>query len=184
MTTDNLVPAASYKATAVPVDVDGTTCYAQFGVAAGEKKTKQVLVQFEIIEGPFAGRKVPWWGYFTQNTYTRTIEALRTCGFKGDDLMSLLSQELTNEVTIVTEISEWQGKSNARVKWINSSGGGIKMANPMNTNDLRQFAAQMKAKTAAIKEVEGKKAERGAAAQPETAHEPPPPPPSDDDCPF
>jgi hypothetical protein len=179
---DNLVPAGSYKAVAIPVDVDGTRSYAQFGVA-GEKKTKQVLVQFEILEGPHVGRKVPWWGYFTQQTYTRTIEALRTCGFKGDDLMGLLSQELTSEVTIVTEISEWQGKYNARVRWINSS-GGIKMSNPMNTNDLRQFAAQMKAKTAAIKEVEGKKADREAVTQPETSHEPPPPPPSDDDCPF
>lgn len=179
--TDNLLPAGNYKAVAVPVDVDGTVSYAQFGVA-GEKKTKQVLVQFEILDGPFAGRKVPWWGYFTQNTYERTIEALRACGFKGDDLMGLLSQELTNEVQIVTEISEWQGKSNARVRWVNASGGGIKMANPMATNDLRAFAAQLKAKVGAIKEVQGKKAERGAAQQPESSHEPPPP--ADEDCPF
>lgn len=180
--TDNLLPAGTYKAVAMPVEVDGTISYVQFGTSSGEKKTKQVLVQFEILEGPYAGRKVPWWGYFTQKTYTRTVESLRLCGFKGDDLMDLLTQELGNEVSIVTEVSEWNGKTNARVSWINSAGSGIKMANPMATNDLRAFAAQLKAKVGAIKEVPGKKAERGTAPAPEAAE--PSPPPSDDDCPF
>lgn len=89
--------AGTYKAVAVPVDVDGMSTYAQFGMTKGgngKAPTKQVAVQFELLEGPAAGARLTWFGYFTEKTWQRTVEALRYCGFKGDDLMDASAQQL------------------------------------------------------------------------------------------
>jgi hypothetical protein len=121
------------------------------------------LVTFEILDGTCVGRKVPWWGFFTAKTYERTVESLRACGFRGDDLAALMEQKIDNEVEIVVEHTEWNGTKSARVRWVNAT-GGTKLANQMSVDDLRAFAAIIKAKVAAIKEIEGKKAERSATA--------------------
>jgi hypothetical protein len=124
-----------------------------------------------------------WFGFFTAKTWERTVESLRYCGFKGDDLASLPAQQLDNEVRITIEHSEWQGKMQAKVAWVNAGYSGIKLADPMDMNELRQFAARMKSSVKNIKEVEGKKAERTQATPP--ASEPTPPPAApDDDFPF
>jgi hypothetical protein len=69
-----------------------------------------------------------------------------------------------------------------RIAWVNAASSGIKLANPMGTDDLRRFAAAMKSRVAQVKPVEGKKAEKGTAATATAAEEPPPP--SDEDVPF
>lgn len=159
----NLIPPGTYRAVAVPVDVDGVATYAQFGVSK-EKQTKQVCVNFEILDDAWAGVRLAWFGYFTQKTWERTVESLRYCGFKGDDLESVVRQALDQEVSIVVEHHEYNGKTYARVAWVNASGGGgMKLANQMSANDLRMFSAQMKQRgIGKIGEVAGKKAERSS----------------------
>jgi hypothetical protein len=143
-----LISQGTYKAAAV--QVDGT--YAQIGMSS--TGNQQVLVQFEILEGPAAGRRVPWWGSFTDKSWNRTVEALRYCGFSGDDLSTLPAQELNHEVSIVVEHSEYNGKTNARVRWVNAAVSGIKLSKPMNLDELRNFGAMMKARVATVKAVE------------------------------
>jgi len=168
-----LVPQGAYKAAAVQVD----GAYAQLGMSS--TGNQQVLVQFEITDGPAAGRRVPWWGSFTDKAWNRTVEALRYCGFSGDDLSTLPEQDLNHEVSIVVEHSEYNGKTNARVRWVNAAMSGIKLAKPMSNDDLRNFGAMMRSRVATVKAVEV--APPPSAAKPAEASTPP----SDDsDLPF
>ena len=138
---------------------DGTKL-ARWGRSKG--KTNQVLIYFELLSGPFAGRKEPWFGYFTKDAWKRTLESLRYAGFKGDNLADLENQPLDQQVMVVIEHNDHNDKVYARVAWVNRSGGAIKLADPMKPNDLKKFASEMKRHAAQISEVEGPKAERQA----------------------
>ena len=108
-----MIHAGNYKARAVEY---------QFGLA--ETGTEQVAVTFEITEeGEFHGHTIVWFGFFTEATAERTVQALRTCGWDGDDLSDLRGLD-RNEVVLVIEHDEYNGKVQVRVKWVNRSGAG------------------------------------------------------------
>lgn len=182
----DLIPAGIYRAVAVQTEVDGVPTFVQFGTTKskdGAQGKKQVLMQFEILDGQHAGRRVPWWGYFTEKSWANTVKGLRACGFKGDELHTLPAQQLDQEVSITIGINEWEGKQNNRVEWVNPASTGIKLADPMNGNDLRQFSAFMKSKAATIATVEGKKADKSqkSAGEPQQTGPQDSPPPDDSD---
>lgn len=180
----DIVPAGQYRAVAVPASVDGQKMWAQFG-RSKEKLTPQVAVFFALLdEGPYRGRRLLWMGYFTENSTDRTIEALRLCGFKGDDLAALPSQDLDLEVSVTVENEEYEGKTRAKIAWVNAPGGGLKMSNPMNPTDLRKFAAQYKAKVKAKAVVEGQRVAAPSAAASVAPAEDPEPPEDKGDDPF
>lgn len=157
------IPAAFYSAVAIKFDTDNGPTYAQFGES--KNGTKQILMQFKILDGDYAGRVVPWFGYFTTKTVDTTLKAMRNCGMKGEDLFSLWganAQELNQVVQIETELNEnpENGKVHARVRWVNSvGGGGVKLKKPMTEADMRKFAAQMKGHLKKVAEVEGETAD-------------------------
>lgn len=172
-----LVPVNIYSAVAVPFQTEDGPVWAQFGTS--KAGNEQVCLQFEIVRGPESGRKVPWFGSFSEtrsektkkSVAERTIESLRICGFRGNDLATLPAQELTQEVSITVEHNEWEGKKTARVSWVNEpGGGGVKLANPIGGTELRRFAASMKSKLASIGEVVGKPAVREAPTTPPPAN--------------
>jgi hypothetical protein len=180
----DLVPAGIYRAVAVQTEVEGIPTYAQFGTTKGKDGAagkKQVLMQFELLDGAHAGRRIPWWGYFTEKSWGNTVKGLRACGFKGDELHTIPSQQLDQEVSVVVGINEWDGKQNNRIEWVNPASTGIKLADPMNGDDLRKFSAAMKARTATVAVVEGKKADKAEKREQE---QPSQPPPGDEEIPF
>lgn len=184
----DLIPNGTIcKAVATSIEVDGVPTFVQFGTTKGKDGSpgkKQVLMMFEILDGQHAGRRVPWWGYFTEKSWANTVKGLRACGFKGDELHTLPAQQLDQEVSITIGINEWEGKQNNRVAWVNPASSGIKLADPMNGNDLRQFSAFMKSKASTIAAVDGKKADRsqkpGSDSQPSGPQDSPPPGDDDD----
>jgi len=155
-----LVPEGYYAAVAVPTTTeDGTTAVARFALSKNE--TRKVLVAFEVIEGEFAGRRLFWDGYFTKDTAKRTVQSLRYMGFKGDDLGAAESQPLNQRVSIKVGWNTWEGKTYARVEFVNSPGGAvIKLANPMSADDRRKFAAMMRTSVAGVPEVAGETVDR------------------------
>lgn len=157
-----LIPEGFYRAVAVQVDTEEYgPQWAQFGTT--KNGNDQVVVVFEIIDGPCMGRRLTWFGYFTKDTTKRTLESLRYCGWKGDDLMALPNQEIDQEVQLVVKHETYEGKTHARIAWVNNpGGGGVKLANPMGESARRTFAARMREYAKQVPEVSGKKAERGA----------------------
>jgi len=159
----NLISKGIHRAVAVPVSTADGQSWAQFGESS-EKGTPQVVINFEILDGDDVGRRIAWIGYFTDKTVQRTVESLRFCGFTGDDLAGAVVQQLDQEVGIVVEHEEYDGKTRARVRWVNRAGGeGLKLEKPMDRTKLSQFSAMLKKTVAAVPAVAGKKAERSPA---------------------
>lgn len=187
---ENLIPAGYYRAVAVPIDTDDGLSYVQFGESK-EKRTPQVCINFEILDGPELGRRIAWLGYFTDKTTERTVQALRYCGFRGDDLAALVTQQIDHEVQIVVQHEEYNGKVRAKVQWVNQAGGGgMRLSETMRKDSLREFAGRMRNSVRQVGEVAGKKAERGTPAPAANGSPPPgapgeqPPAPGDDEIPF
>jgi hypothetical protein len=183
----------TFPAVAIKFDTDDGPTYAQLGEA--KTGTKQVLMQFKILQGEHAGRVVPWFGYFTTATVDGTLKSLRIAGMKGEDLSKLYgdnAQELNQVVDIVVEMkpSEDGTKSYPQVRWVNSPGGGmgVKLKKPLGKADMLKFAAQMKSRLKAVPEVAGPSAdevpeERGDDPALDTQRATPPKA-IDDDLPF
>jgi hypothetical protein len=114
------------------------------GAALGMTKTHKecVGVEFELKE---SGQHISWYGYFTDATSERTIEALRFCGWRGQDLSDLsdIGNDPSVEVSLVIEQEEWEGKVRAKVQWVNRA-GGLAMANPLDQGQAQAFAQRMK----------------------------------------
>ena len=89
------------------------------------------------------GNGITWYGYFTDATWKRTLEALRLCGWQGDDVSDLSGIDGSREVEVVVEQEEWQGETRVRARWINAPGGaGIR--NVMPEADRKSFAARIR----------------------------------------
>lgn len=156
--------------------------------ALGEASTgkEQIAVSFPIPNENDDGEHfVAWYGYFTEGTYERTIESLRYMGFEGDDLTQLVGLD-KNEVELVIEDEEYNGKFHEKVQFINRPGGAALVKKPLEGDKAKAFAAQMREKFRIFDAQGGKKP---AAAKP--AQRPPQPigplggdPPPSDDIPF
>lgn len=153
-----LLNKGTYRAIARVVETEDGPTYAQVG-SSEKKGTLFVLVNFELLEGPDAGRKAIWRGYFPKDSpkvEKRTIESLKYAGFKGDDLTTVTFQELTQEVELVIDHeADDRGGMRDRVAWVNrpGGGGGVKLQARLPKDELKRFAAEMRAKVKAVGDV-------------------------------
>lgn len=162
----NLIPEGYYDAVAVPTtDESGVVAYARFGLS--EKDTKQVSAHFKIMNPPAGvtlGFPLSWYGYLSKDAAKRTCESLRYMGLKGDDLGAAEEQELNQIVSVKIGHNTWEGKTTARVEFVNAAGGGVvKLKKPMGKDQVRQFAAMMRESMGRLPEVNS---ERATAGQP------------------
>jgi hypothetical protein len=107
------------------------------------KGTRQVVVDFELLDEAHKGERINWIGYITPNTQERTLETLRTCGWKGDDVTDLQGLG-DNEVELVVDHETYEEKTHARVQFVNRIGSGFKMKSPMSEQEKKAFAAEMR----------------------------------------
>lgn len=152
-----------------------------FGLA--KSGNEQIGVEFDLLDRP--GERMTWFGSFAPKALEFTLKALRACGWTGSDLAELdanMGGLEQNEVVLVVEHEEYQGKVSARVRWVNA-GGGVGMSNPLDQGGLKSFAARMRAQIVAL--------DPGSAKKPAARPQPPkrttreePPPHGDDDQPF
>jgi hypothetical protein len=109
------------------------------GLGVAGTGTEQVAVRLRITEVPHEGESAVWYGYFTEKTKRRTLEALIALGWSGDDLSDLSGID-ANEVEIVVDHEpDREGEMRARVKWINAP-GGLGMKTQMQPADAKSFA--------------------------------------------
>jgi hypothetical protein len=143
----------------------------QFGHASTGKE--QVVVEFRLTDehDPDVDQSVTYFGYFTDATFARTIESLRYCGWAGDDLSELPaladSGALANEVHLVIDHEEYEGKLQVKVKWVNRAGGGkLTLAQPMEASSLASFAARMKSSIRSVGAAEAAPRQRPTGGAP------------------
>lgn len=136
-----MIPAGKYI---------GTPVSAALGFTSGGKE--QIAVQFEFLDP--AGEKLTWYGYFTDAAFDRTIESLRACGWTGSSLDEFSADHLpagfANQVELVVQHEEYQGKTQVRIAFVNSIGSGVALKSAMDAAQARAFAAKMKGRIAAL----------------------------------
>ena len=143
---------------------------AALGQTKGDKPC--VGVEFELD----TGAHISWFGYFTEKTTERTIESLRFCGWTGQDLDDLREIGSKDKLTVqlVIEHEEYDGKTTAKVQWVNR-GGGLRLSKPLEGQAAKAFAAQMKGAVVAYDQAKGiaKQATQAPAAYEKVKTTPP-----------
>ena len=132
---------------------------------------EQIAVAFDFVEP--AGTRKTWYGFFTDETADRTVEALRACGWKGDDLSVFvegapLPEGFDQEVELVVKQEEYpvgSGQISDRIAFVNS-GGGLALKTPLTKEQASAFATRMKTRIGAFDRANGRAAQpRGPAAR-------------------
>lgn len=122
-----------------------------------------VGVGFTILEGPNEGQSITWYGYLTEKTLQRTMEALGYCGWQGD-MLDDLTGITDNDVYLVVEHEPDQnGELRAKVRWVNS-GGGVAVKNRLNAAEASDFAQRMRGQVMAARQRAGAPAPGGSSA--------------------
>lgn len=145
----------------------------------GEKNTPAVSIEFGFSDPSLGNATIAWDGWLTEKAADRTIESLRYCGWEGLDLTELQGLD-RNEVDLVIEAEEYEGRTYPKVKWVNRA-GGLSHKVPLTGDRARFFAEQMKLRIRAFDAQAGK---RTRSAPSQQSGPPEPPPLSDDDLPF
>ena len=122
------------------------------------KGREQIAVTFDFVDP--AGTRLTWYGYFTDDTTERTIEALRACGWKGDDLSVFVEGQpvpegFDQEVELVVKHETWEGKTSARIAFVNS-GGGLALKNALTLDQAQSFAQRMRSRIGAFDRAAGR----------------------------
>jgi len=126
---------------------------AALGYTKGGKE--QVAVLFEILDGDDAGQQITWYGFFSEKTEERTLEALQHCGWEGADIGNL-DGVTKNEVQLVVEMEAGDdGNSYPRVRWVNGASAGLALKSRMNDGQRAAFAQRMRGKVLATRQAAG-----------------------------
>lgn len=183
MSTPNLIAAGKYP---------GILRSVQFADAS--TGNTQVVMGFEFVDeaNQATGQFMSYFGTLTDNSIDFTVEALRNCGWEGDELAELpgLAEagSLSQLVQLVVVHEDYKGKVGAKIRFVNRSGGGkLKLERALGAEDLKSFSARMRSKVRAAGRDGGQRkpstnGSNGRGGVPVDQREVPPP--SDEDIPF
>jgi hypothetical protein len=90
-----------------------------------EGRADQIAIRFEFAYDD-GKRELTWFGSLHENALKHTLNAIENCGFKYGSLADFLRPDAidyTREVDIVVEHNTYNGKTSARVTWVNRPGG-------------------------------------------------------------
>lgn len=146
------------------------TARAAGDVVLGESRNKGtpfIECMFQISGGEHQGQQVRWTSYFHETPdrrgktgAERTLDAMRLCGWDGDDLSEFVDGELhgldAREVAITVEhqtyvTQEGEERTKAVVQWVNRAGGGLNVQCAMTQTKAAGFADRMKGLVAKTK---------------------------------
>jgi hypothetical protein len=157
-----------------------------------EKGTPYIQVGLRVVNDVADEGKIAFWnGYLTDAAIERTVDILVECFNFDGDINKLIHGETTFAdlpCQFTTEIEEYKGKGQLKVKWLNPHGYVFQGA-MLGDDDVKSIVALVgsKVKTAAVLA----KANAGSMkpeAKPASKVKPPvsdsQPPPPEDDVPF
>ncbi len=122
-------------------------------------KAQGIALGFRFSEGDAdQGRTITAWKYFTDGALKYTLDALRACGWRGDNPAEITMEDLGAEVELVVQHEPYGGSNEkylgsmqAKVAFINPLGGGmVKAEKRLEGASLKSFGAAMKAKIRAV----------------------------------
>lgn len=94
-------------------------------VEIGAKATPCVRIPLVVCEGPLAGQRATFHAWLTPNAFERTLATLAAC-FRFDGDFAALAADPHGfagmKCRVVTEMEEFQGRFQCKVKWLNASG--------------------------------------------------------------
>lgn len=101
-----------------------------YGVGTAKSGSPQVMILFGI-QTQDSFHELTWYGNLSDKAMKYTLEALLACGMQGNDVAALadgvnsglLDVDTPVSVTVAHEMSEKDGKTYARIKWVNRAGG-------------------------------------------------------------
>lgn len=112
------------------------------------KGKEQILLKFELLEqasGNPTGTTLTYFGQFEGKSLDFTVDAIRCCGWVGDELHELpdlaLNNRLDEEVSLTVERDEYEGNVSNRVKYVNRPG---RFGKPMSPEMVRELSARLK----------------------------------------
>lgn len=156
----------------------------------------QCAVPFEISQGEYTGETITWIGVMHdtqdkngQSGAERVIASLQHAGWTGDDISELADIDddnakrmMPDEVQLTCEPETYDGKERLKVQWVNKPGGKFAFKEPMQGNQLKSFAAQLKSTVKAVRTASGSRPSTPGKVT-RTTH-PNAPGGSNDDIPF
>jgi hypothetical protein len=131
----------------------------EWALGLSSKNTEQIAVLFDYVDVHGEPQTITWFGYFSEAACDRTLEALRYCGWEGDDFGQLDGLD-RNEVELELEHETYEGKERLKVRWVNRL-SSLALKAPMDAGQIASFAARMRGKAIASKQ-------KMAAATPRT----------------
>jgi hypothetical protein len=142
-----MIAEGTYKARAI----EGA-----LGWTSGDPPKEQVAVEIVLLEGDeySEGQHLTWYGFFTEKTTETTLKSLRAMGWAGDDLSDLTGIDANEFYAVLVHEEDQQGNLRARVRWINSTPGGLALKEKMDEGSARAFAERMKGHVLAQKQRE------------------------------
>lgn len=166
-----MAPEGTYKTRCTAIGIETTSTGKEYVSADFE-------ISDEYGEETFI---VEWRGWLTDKAMKRTIESLRLMGWHGDDLFELARDGAKdNEVNVDVRHEEYNGKTTARIAFINSADldpAEIEKRRRALAEKFKAASADTKPTTAAKKEKKPKKESAPAPSSDDF-------PVADDDIPF
>lgn len=154
----------------------------QWGLGESSTGKEQVGISFDITTPDADIQTITAYLYFTEQTWERTVESLRHCGWTGTDVSDLTGLD-ANEVELVIEDDTYDGKTRPKVKWINRI-GGLELKAPLSGEKLKAFSAVLQMRIQAMGAPGAKLKAKAPPAHRAAPEMPQPPPLTDDDIPF
>lgn len=105
------------------------------------------FLSFDIVDGPDKGRTIGGYFYLTDAAKDYSIERLRNAGatFPGGDIFDPAGIG-SSDCQIVVEHDEHNGKTSAKIKFVNKrGGGGVKAENKLSDGGKQRFRDTFKA---------------------------------------
>lgn len=112
--------------------------------------TYQLAVNLQVQEGEHKDKCIIWFGYLSENALPYTVEAMTALGWSGDDVTDLKGIT-ANEVQIVVDSEEYEGRTRSKVQYVNKLGGGPIVKERLGADEERALAAKLKGRIAAMR---------------------------------
>lgn len=88
---------------------------AEFGL--NKKGVPELSIEFEITEGSYAGRRIPYSGLFNEKSTKYTKQAMLVLGWQGKDVQTVAADVMKapKVVPIEVQIARWENPNTGKV---------------------------------------------------------------------